>query len=719
MNWGNKFSTLLFSWRTLSESIRHPVYSSRVRGCLTTVPAKELLRTLHIKQLVIVFAIAVVLMPSAQAQTYQVIYSFTGGADGSQPEAGLTVDEAGNLYGTTVNGGEVVYGPCPFGCGTVFEVAGSGSSWSYSTIYTFHSVLDGDGANPYAKVTIGPNGSLYGTTRWGGGGGSYCDFIDGTGCGTVFSLSGPTETLVHTFSLDEGGWQPASEPIFDQTGNIYGTASDSEGGFGTVYKLTSSGGSWTESVLYTYHGGSDGQYPSGLVFDGSGNLYGTTEGSLCEPPPYYACGTVFELTHSGSGWVKSNLYTFQGGSDGYHPAAELIVDSSGNLYGTTSSGGLGGGGTVFMLTPSQGSWTFSTIYSFTGTEYGGPGGNLLMDAAGNLYGTTIRDGAYGNGAVFKLTPSVGGWTYTSLHDFTGGNDGGYPVSSVVLDASGNLFGTASGGGNLACNTPYGCGVVFEIGTPVQYLLSVSVTGTGNVTSLDNFINCPGTCSHPYPANTQVTLNATPAVGWTFTGWSGACSGLGECSVTMTQSLSVGATFVREPSYYTLTVSTSGNGIVRSVDRFINCPGTCTHLYLSHTRVTLNATPAQGWAFAGWSGACSGTGSCNITMTSNLSATATFNEPGFGFQFIPVPPCRLVDTRQTGGPIQGGTYRAFNLPQLAQSNPQCESLSSAAAFSLNVSVVPSGRPLGYLTIWPTGEAQPSTATMNSLDGRVKR
>ena len=147
---------------------------------------------------------------------------------------------------------------------------------------------------------------------------------------------------------------------------------------------------------------------------------------------------------------------FRSGND---PWAGLIIDPSGNLYGTTTGGGSGSGGTVFELTPANVGWTFKTLYSFSGNG-GGPSDKLVMDAAGNLYGTTYIDGAYGYGTVFKLTPSNGGWTYTSLHDFTGGSDGANPISSLVFDANGNLYGTASQGGTGNC--PGGCGVVFEI-----------------------------------------------------------------------------------------------------------------------------------------------------------------------------------------------------------------------------------------------------------------
>jgi len=188
----------------------------------------------------------------------------------------------------------------------------------------------------------------------------------------------------------------------------------------------------------------------GVIFHKAGNLYGTTiSGGANE------CGVVFQLTPSASGWAESPLYAFQCGIDG-SPAAGVVFDSSGNLYGATYTGGSGGGGTVFELTPSNGSWSFTVLYSFTGNSACGPESNLTMDQAGNLYGTTVCDGAYGYGSVFKLKASGGGWTYTSVYDFKGGADGSYPNSGVLFDANGNLYGTASSGG------AHGYGVVFEI-----------------------------------------------------------------------------------------------------------------------------------------------------------------------------------------------------------------------------------------------------------------
>ena len=245
-----------------------------------------------------------------------------------------------------------------------------------------------------------------------------------------------------------------------------------------------------------------------------------------------------------------------------------------------------------------------------------------------------------------------------------------------------------------------------------YTLSVNLTGNGRVISTDGFINCPGVCSYAYVSNSSVTLNASPAQGWSVSSWGGLpCSGNGPCTVLMTQNQTVNVTFTQ--NYYTLMASISGSGTITSTDGFINCPGTCTHTYLSLTPVTLNASPAQGWNFSGWSGACNGIGQCNVSMTGNLGVSAYFMQPGNGLQFSAVTPCRLLDTRQTGNPLQAGIAQTFAIPQLGN----CDIPSAATAYSLNVTVVPRGY-LGYLTIWPAGLAQPNISTMNSLDGRIK-
>ncbi len=403
----------------------------------------------------ILFALTVVTSPAAQAQTYNVLYNFTGGLDGAHPYAGVTMDAAGNLYGTANAGGDLTCNP-PHGCGTVYALKHRGSGLVFNPLYTFG--VGPDGGIPAAPVVFGPDGALYSTTSYGGT----------NGRGTVFKLR-PSPTACKTaicpwsenllYSFQGGANGDGSNPIglvFDHAGNIYGTTSGggSYGG-GTVYQLTPSGNGGTESVLHAFGGAGDGSLPyrSVMIFDNGGNLYGTT--ALGGSNSY---GTVFQLTPSGSGWTEKVIYNFTDGNDGGYPYAGLILNQSGNLYGATTDGGTGGGGTVFELSPSGGGWTYSVLYSITGPlgDQCGPAWALIMDAGGSLYDTTQCDGANNLGSVFKLTNTGGIWTYTLLHDFTNGNDGGYPASSVTLDASGNLYGTTGYGG------ANGQGVVWKI-----------------------------------------------------------------------------------------------------------------------------------------------------------------------------------------------------------------------------------------------------------------
>ena len=373
------------------------------------------------------------------------------------------MDRGGNLYGTALGGG------C--GYGTVFKMTKRNGAWLFNPLYCFAGGNDGNA--PIARVIFGPNGSLYGTTQFGGATG-----CQGSGCGTVFNLQPSasacktsicpwSETVVYRFGGGADGAFPSyGDLVFDAAGNMYGTTRLGGGtgcggnGCGVVFKLTPSRGQWTESIIYSFSGGLDGGEPfGGLVFDSDGNLYGTTAVAGVD-----GGGTVFKLVSSGSGWTLTTLHNFDiSAGDGYGAAAALVFDTSGNLYGTTVEGGSHNGGTVFELTPQPGgSWTETILYDFDSSLEGGPYAPVTFDAAGNLYGTTFGSGADGLGNVFRLTSSGGGWSYSSLHDFTGGNDGSSPFSNVVFDTNGNLYGTASEAGNLNCNAHNGCGVVWEI-----------------------------------------------------------------------------------------------------------------------------------------------------------------------------------------------------------------------------------------------------------------
>ena len=345
---------------------------------------------------------------------------------------GSSNGSGGKPYGVAQDGGNYGSNCQPYGCGTAFKLTRSGSGWVFSLLYTFPGGYDG--SRPDSQLVFGPDGALYGSTDQGGIG--HCGDSGTLPCGMIYRMAPPASfcksfvcpwnvTVLYRFTGGADGGGPG-EIVFDQAGSIYGPTQlggqyGCSGYFcGTVFKLTSSAGGWTESVLYTFAGGSqDGYWPDGnLVFDQSRNIYGTTEMGGVEFE-----GTVYQLTPSQNGYTEKLLYQFTNGNSGQGPSG-LLLDPSGDLFGTTFTGGLGGCGTAFELTPSNGNWVFLTPYSFSGGMGAcGPFVGLIRDAAGNLYGTTNRTGAYGMGAVFKLTPSGYGWKYTSLHDFTGGSDG--------------------------------------------------------------------------------------------------------------------------------------------------------------------------------------------------------------------------------------------------------------------------------------------------------
>ena len=418
------------------------------------------------KNLLVIGALALMFLAPkpAQAQTFTVLHNFSSGQDGANPAAGLTLDSAGNLYGTAQHGGDT--DNCTPGCGTAFKLTHAGSGWVLNRLYSF---VGGpyDGAVPQAAMIFGPDGALYGTTLlgdWQGGG--NCQPKGHYGCGVVYKLRPParacktalcpwTETLLYQFtgSGDDGGNPGFGSLIFDVEGNLYGATF---GGLnvGAVYELSPSSDGWTGKLLHRFVGSDGGVPEAGLAWDAAGNLYGTTEeggSGDCR----VGCGVVYQLTPTGPDWILTSIYKFQNNGDGAIPASGLIFDAAGNLYGATTEGGQLGGGVVFELTPANGNWTFHLLANLPGPGIG-PFGNLTFDDAGNLYGLALTDGAYAKGSLFKLSPGNGGWTYTSLHDFTGRSDGGIPYGNVIFDANGNLYGTASVGGTN------GYGVVWEM-----------------------------------------------------------------------------------------------------------------------------------------------------------------------------------------------------------------------------------------------------------------
>jgi uncharacterized repeat protein (TIGR03803 family) len=396
------------------------------------------------------------LTSGAFAATERVLHSFDL-SDGAEPYSGLIFDSQGNLYGTSFTGGSGK------GQGTVFELSpASGGNWTETVLHSFTG--GSDGGNPFAGVIFDAQGNIYGTTENGGT----------NGFGVVFKLipeSGGTwtETVLHSFTGGTDGQYPDSLLVFDSAGNLYGTTfgGGAPSGLGTVFKLRPVGGNWKENVVHRFKGGSDGAYPFGVVFDTAGNLYGATEqggSSACEN---LGCGTVFKMTPNADGtWAEHVLHRLKGGSGGEAPQDGPIRDLAGNLYGTTEFGGGSGCGglgcgTVFELSPlSDGSWKAQVIYRFDDTDGARPFAGLALDAAEHLYGTTGYGGSgCGCGTVFELKPTgTGGrWKENVLHRFNPKQgDGSEPSAGPILDAEGNVYGTTFGGG------AYTFGVVFEV-----------------------------------------------------------------------------------------------------------------------------------------------------------------------------------------------------------------------------------------------------------------
>lgn len=379
------------------------------------------------------FGQALIATPRTQAQTFKVVYNFTGGSDGGNPLDGLTLGSAGSLYGTTNAGGVSSYG-------VVFKVTKTGVE---TVVHEFTGGTDG--AYPQGGLVRDTGGNFFGTTTAGGASNN----------GTVFGFTAAgKEGVLYSFAGGTDGAVPQAGLALDAAGNLYGTTS--AGGLygnGTVFKITrpAKGGKWTETVLYNFGTGPDGSVPvASVAFDKSGNLYGTTSAGGTS-----GNGTIFELVPSGSSWTETILHNFQNADDGAVPYGGLISDAAGNFYGSATEGGTGGGGTIFELTSDAGAWTFNVIYSNPGWGISGSFRNLILDASGNLYGTTHCDGANDAGTVYKLSPASGLWTYTSLYVFTGGTDGLYSYSNPVLEGNYVIGTTKLGGEN-------GSGVVWAI-----------------------------------------------------------------------------------------------------------------------------------------------------------------------------------------------------------------------------------------------------------------
>jgi uncharacterized repeat protein (TIGR03803 family) len=439
-------------------------------------------------KLILVMAMVMVASLASAASRYKVLYAFKGGNDGNYPAGALALDTAGNVYGTTIFGGggqQNCSGLEQPGCGTVFMLAhGSNGKWKENVLHRFQSHSSSDGSSPNGALIFDASGNLYGTTSTGGGSPDQCSSEAFSGCGIVFELSpksggGWKESVLYSFQINAGGAGPYGGLVFDPAGNLYGTAAAAGNccdpifgwGAGVVFQLTHGSSGWSENVLHSFcaqKNCSDGNAPySGLTRAPDGTLYGTTSYGGGDSFPCFnlGCGTVFKIKENSKGkWSEQVLHDFIG-RDGNQPYNNLIADKDGNLYGTTPVEGAFGDGTVFKLSPTKdGRWNFSVIYNFD-ISYAGSGSfstGVVFDNAGNLYGTVWGPesgncAGGGCGLVYKLEPRPKGpWKYSVLYSFQGGEDGGDPSGSLIIDKNGNLYGTASFGG------AGGDGVVFEI-----------------------------------------------------------------------------------------------------------------------------------------------------------------------------------------------------------------------------------------------------------------
>jgi uncharacterized repeat protein (TIGR03803 family) len=380
-----------------------------------------------------VLAAMFVFTTAAAAQTENVLYSFTGinHGNGSTPQSNLIFDGTGNLYGTTVFGGQDNTLYCSGnGCGQIFELSPNGSGgWTWTDLHTF--VLGTDGAESYAGLTL-YGGNLYGTATIGGT----------SNCGTVFELTpngsgGWNYRTIHEFDGTRGA-NPESGVVFDASGNLYGTTYiGGSDGYGVLFKLTpTTAGGWIETVLHNFTDGTDGGAPNSLISDAlAGVLYGTTySGGSVAHCLSYGCGVAFKFSLATNSF--RTIYSFQGKADGGNPGG-LTEDGSGNLYVAAAYGGdlrcnSYGCGTIFELTPSGSGWIKDAIYAFKGGSDGEfPFAGPTLDGSGNLYGTTNSGGNAGSGVLFKMAFSGGVWNESVLHTFNNKTGGGYPYSGVT------------------------------------------------------------------------------------------------------------------------------------------------------------------------------------------------------------------------------------------------------------------------------------------------
>jgi hypothetical protein len=448
------------------------------------------------------YALILAVAPPVSAQwNEQVLYSFQGGTDGATPVGNIVYDKQGNLYGATLTGGS---SSCsgPGGCGTVYELsppAKNGEPWTETQLHVFKGRTLGDGSQPEGGLVMDATGNLYGTTGYDGSG--NCTLLGSVvGCGTVYEMSPPsqpgrawTETVLYNFQGGNDGYIPTGDLVFDKAGNLYGVTLFGGGkgtncgdslypNCGTVFELSppnTNGGAWTETVLYSFVGNGawsvegDGSQPNGgLVFDVTGDIYGTTAyggstAGVCQRRA--GCGTAFELMpprQKGDPWTENVLHRFQGQpSDGVYPNGNLIL-SNGVLYGTAGDGGAYEQGVSFSLQPPAGGsdvWVEDLIHVFTdGTDGAGPS-SLVLSPDGTFYGTAGGSPSRG-GVIFQMQPPIQNgqtWDFAVDYDFTGSPNGYDPMALSLVNGGHEMFGGTLFGGTGTCQGG-GCGTVFGV-----------------------------------------------------------------------------------------------------------------------------------------------------------------------------------------------------------------------------------------------------------------
>ncbi len=705
-------------------------------------------------------AVVLLLYPTRSLAQYSetTLYSFcelahcpTGGNIGGA----FVADPQGNLYGTSDTGGV-------YDLGTVYELSplpGGGAPWINTVLYSFcpQGPPCADGNSPQSGVIRDAHGNLYGTTEVGGSRFNQ---------GTVFELSPPPggngpwiETVLYEFCANDNcidGNQPLGGLTFDSHGNLYGTTTaGGPHGQGVVFELSpNGGGQWTYTILYGFcalTGCADGRTPQfgSLVFDASGNIYGATQGGGSQN-----FGTVFKLTPSGGSWTESVLHSFCSAAnctDGVEPIGGIVLDAHSNIYGVTPEGGTLNLGVAYELSLSGGSWTETILQNFCENCTSGyyPQQTMILDANGNLYGNTSKGGTLAKGVAFELSPIGGGqWSETVLYNFCSVGaclDGEYPNGPMLFDAQGNLYGVTGDGGQYGGATAYELSphltptttALTSAPNPSAYGQMVTLTATvhaqdgslptGAVTFESNGVQI-GSAPLNNQGTAALTYNALPVGNDSLVAMYGGSSSLAP-STSNTVPQVVNRDLTRTTVTSSPNPSTSGEQVTITASVTPAGPPTGTVGFTSNgiaisgcTSITLSS----GQAACVTSSLAVGTDAIVATYSgdgnygsSNGSMTQIVNPLPEALQFVTLPPCRVVDTRNPngtfGGPaIPGNTARAF---PLAEGDNPCGIPSNAVAYSLNVTVAPPGR-LSYLTIWPTGEGQPTVSTLNSPDGRTK-